>query len=339
VSRPPSVRIVVRQRVAALSAAIIGAGLLISVAGSASATPTPTLSEAQHKVTALESKLARLGQQFDAVQQQLQSTNQRLTLLDKQLSRYTSRFNVMRGEIARIAVTAYEEGNINSSMALLTSGDPQNILNQSSILQELSASNKAQIAAFASAAKQLEDTQRLELRTKAGIVQLRNSLRSRRAAMTKLVSQEKALVAKLTPAQQVATGTGGGSTTGSYNGPTSTQAEKAVAYAYAQLGCPYVYGGIGPCQSGFDCSGLTMQAWAAAGVSIPRTSYEQWGSLPHVSVSNMQPGDILVMLGAGHVGIYVGNGEMIHAPQTGENVQLVSISGWVMQNLDGVVRP
>jgi cell wall-associated NlpC family hydrolase len=170
-------------------------------------------------------------------------------------------------------------------------------------------------------------------------VQLRNSLRTRRAAMQKLVSQEKALVRKLTPAQQVATGIGGGSTTGTYTGPTSTQAEKAVAYAYAQLGCPYVYGGIGPCSQGFDCSGLTMEAWAAAGVSIPRTSYEQWGSLPHVSVSDMQPGDILVMLGAGHVGIYVGHGEMIHAPQAGQNVQLVSTSGWVMQNLDGVVRP
>jgi cell wall-associated NlpC family hydrolase len=340
VSRPPSVRTVVRQRIAALSAAIIGAGLLISVAGSAGAAPTPTLAQAEHKVTELQAKLGRLGQQFDAVQQQLQNTNQRLSLLDKQLGRYTTRFNVMRGEIARIAVTAYEEGNINSSVNLLSSGDPQQILNQSSILQELSASNKAQIAAFLTAAKQLEDTQRVELRTKAGIVQLRNSLRSRRAAMTKLVSQEKALVTKLTPVQQAAAGVGGGTSTPvQYTGPTSTQAGKAVAYAYAQLGCPYVYGGTGPCSQGFDCSGLTMEAWAAAGVSIPRTSYEQWGSLPHVSPSNMQPGDILVMLGAGHVGIYVGHGEMIHAPQPGQNVQLVSTSGWVMQNLDGVVRP
>jgi cell wall-associated NlpC family hydrolase len=119
----------------------------------------------------------------------------------------------------------------------------------------------------------------------------------------------------------------------------SGAAGKAVDYAYAQLGCPYVYGATGPCNSGFDCSGLMMEAWAAAGVSIPRTSYEDWGSLPHVSESAMQPGDILVFDGEGHVGMYVGGGELIDAPQTGMNVEKVPLAGWYSANLDGVVRP
>jgi cell wall-associated NlpC family hydrolase len=82
-----------------------------------------------------------------------------------------------------------------------------------------------------------------------------------------------------------------------------------------------------------------MSAWASAGVSIPRTSYEQWGSLPHVSTSSMQPGDIMVFNGAGHVGIYVGNNKLIDAPHTGAQVEVVSFSGWYQSTFMGAVRP
>ena len=117
-----------------------------------------------------------------------------------------------------------------------------------------------------------------------------------------------------------------GSTTPTYSGPTSTQAEKAVAFAYAQLGCPYVYGATGPCHSGFDCSGLAQAAWAYAGVAIPRDSYEQWAGLPHVSVSSIEPGDLLIYDGEGHVAIYVGGGYIIDAPRTGMDVEKIPMS-------------
>jgi cell wall-associated NlpC family hydrolase len=330
----------VRQRVAVASAAIIGAGLMFAVAGSAGATPTPTLSQAEHRVTQIQSRLDRLGQQYDAVKAQLASTKQRLKLVRKQLATYNLQFDKMQAEITRIAVTDYEDGSLNASLSLLTSGKPQEILNQSSILEELSASNNAQINQFLAAARQLEDTQRVEQRTESGIGQLASSLRHRTAAMNKVLAQEQALVQQLTPAQQVATGTGGGSSKPvKYTGPTSSQADKAVAFAYDQLGCPYVYGGTGPCDQGFDCSGLTMMSWAAAGVSIPRTSYEQWDELPHVSLSAVQPGDILVFLGAGHVGLYVGHNQYIQAPQPGQNVQLATFSGSSTPGIDGAVRP
>ena len=82
-----------------------------------------------------------------------------------------------------------------------------------------------------------------------------------------------------------------------------------------------------------------MSAWAAAGVSIPRTSEEQWAGLPHVSTSALEPGDILVFAGASHVAIYVGGGMLIDAPHTGLDVQKVALSGWFLDNLDGAVRP
>lgn len=105
---------------------------------------------------------------------------------------------------------------------------------------------------------------------------------------------------------------------------TSSVGAKVVAFAYAQLGKPYVWGATGP--NSFDCSGLTQSAYASAGVSIPRVTYDQLGSLPRVSKSSLQPGDIVGFYSGGHVGIYIGNGNVIHAPHTGDVVRIAALS-------------
>ncbi|MEL4503346.1 C40 family peptidase [Luteococcus sp. H91] len=114
----------------------------------------------------------------------------------------------------------------------------------------------------------------------------------------------------------------------------SSKAQAAVNFAYGAIGTPYVYGGNG--NGGYDCSGLTSAAWAAAGVSIPRTSYAQWSGLQNVSTSNLQPGDIVVFYGGGHVGIYVGDGQVIHASRPGKPVAKVSMN---TMPIAGAVRP
>jgi peptidoglycan DL-endopeptidase CwlO len=331
---------VVRQRAALVTALVFVGGLLLGVAGSAGATATPTIAQVQHKLNQLESKLERLDQQLDQAKQELDSTNQQLKLVYAQLKAGSREFDTMRAQVARIAVTAYEDGNLNTSIELLVSGNPQEILNQSSILLELSDVNNAQIGEFLSDARHLTATQELAKRTQLAILQMKANLQKRKATLNKLAQQEEQLLAELSPAQR--TGTGPGGTAGNpppYKGPTGTQADTAVQYAYNQVGCPYVYGGTGPCDDGFDCSGLTMEAWAHAGVSIPRTSYEQWDDLPHVSVSDMEPGDIMVFNDAGHVGIYVGDDKLIDAPQPGMDVELISFSGWYRETFDGAVRP
>jgi peptidoglycan DL-endopeptidase CwlO len=338
----PSVRRIVWQRVTAVAAVGCSALLLMGVlAGSAGAAPPPTLSQVRATLSKLQTQADQLGQQYDQVQQQLASTNQRLGVIDKQAAAYSLDFAAERKLIGEIAVTRYEDGNLNSSIALLASGNPQQVLNQSSILLELSATDNAQIGKFLADARQLNTTEILVQRTKAGIEQLDSTLHTQKESMDKLVSQEQTLLAQLTPAEQagVAPGSGGSSAPVQYTGPTGTQADAAVAFAYSKVGCPYVYGGTGPCSSGYDCSGLTQAAWAAAGISIPRTSYEQWDSLPHVAMSDLQPGDILVFNGAGHVAIYVGNNELIDAPHTGLDVELASLTGWYVSTLDGAVRP
>jgi cell wall-associated NlpC family hydrolase len=317
-------------------------GVLALTGGTAGAAPQPTVAQVRDKLTKLNTQADRLAAQFDQVQQELGSAGQRLRLVNREASRYQAQFDSMRTEIGKIAAAAYEGGNLNSSAALLTSGNPQQMLNQSSILTELSSVNSTQMHQFVAVARQLTATQQTARRAKSAIVALRNSLNKRRQALHKLISQQQALLAQLTPAQQVGTGpgtTGGTGGTGGtkYTGPTSTQAQKAVAFAYAQLGKPYVFGAAGP--NSFDCSGLTMSAWAAAGISIPRVSYDQISALPSVPLNALQPGDILGFAGNSHVAIYVGGNELIDAPHTGLNVEKVALSGWFAQELDAAVRP
>lgn len=330
------------RRCAAAGVAVLAAAALLTVAGSAGAQPQPTLTQAEAKLKQLTYKENWLVQRYDQASQDLSSARQRLGLVDREVSRDMTAVQGMRDQIAEIASNVYENGSMTSVAALLTSGDPQTLLSESAFLTHLSTDNYQQLQQFIQTDRQLTGAREMAKRTETAVAELQRQLGSQRSSLNKLIAQQKSLVSSLTPAQRAQTIPGGGSTSGGgggYHGPTGTQAEKAVAFAYDQLGCPYVYGGTGPCPDGFDCSGLTMEAWASAGVSIPRTSYGQ-ATLPAVSRSDLQPGDILEFAGDSHVGIYVGGGDLIDAPQPGMDVEKVPLSEtWYAENLDEIVQP
>ena len=103
------------------------------------------------------------------------------------------------------------------------------------------------------------------------------------------------------------------------------------------LGTPYVWGGASP--SGFDCSGLVMYVYAQVGVSLPHSSYAQYGYGSPVSRSDLQPGDLVFFDGLGHVGIYIGGDQFVHAPHTGDVVKISSLSeDWYAANYVGARR-
>jgi cell wall-associated NlpC family hydrolase len=106
--------------------------------------------------------------------------------------------------------------------------------------------------------------------------------------------------------------------------PVPTRAELAVRYALDAVGTPYRWGGESPL-SGFDCSGLVRWAYGRVGVDLPHSSYALYGEGRRVREGNMEPGDILFFEGLGHVGLYLGSGRMVHAPQTGRNVEIVRL--------------
>jgi cell wall-associated NlpC family hydrolase len=105
-----------------------------------------------------------------------------------------------------------------------------------------------------------------------------------------------------------------------------TLGQRAVKVALRAVGTPYSWGGVSP-SSGFDCSGLVYWAYGRLGISVPHSSYALYNVGRRVPRSRLRAGDILFFSGLGHVGIYVGRGRMVHAPQSGEDVKIVSLRG------------
>ncbi|MEW2549026.1 C40 family peptidase [Streptomyces sp. NPDC047002] len=119
------------------------------------------------------------------------------------------------------------------------------------------------------------------------------------------------------------------------NRAPSAAGARALAFATAQIGKPYVWGAAGP--DTYDCSGLTSQAWAAAGTPVPRTSQEQWRLLPHVPLADLRPGDLIVYYAdASHVAMYAGGGKIVQAPRPGRDVTLSEAGAMPVL---GAVRP
>jgi cell wall-associated NlpC family hydrolase len=319
------------------------AGGLALFATGAGAAPQPSVNQVQARINQLTSQFDKVSQQLDQAGQQLSAAQSRLSQVRLRLNHAHAQFQESQASMAQAAAAEFEDTGATSMAGVLTAGDPSLVLRQGALLQEMSGNRTAQTKQLLTDASQLAGVEQEMSRTESGIAGLKKQLTNHKTSLGKLIDQQKATLASLTVPQQqtVQTNSIGGGSTGttsaSYNGPTSTQAQKAVAFAYAQLGKPYQWGATGP--GSYDCSGLVQAAWAAAGVSIPRTTYAQWAALPHISTSALEPGDLLYFDGIGHVAIYVGGGDIIDAPQTGMDVQKIPLAGWYKSTLVGAARP
>jgi cell wall-associated NlpC family hydrolase len=169
----------------------------------------------------------------------------------------------------------------------------------------------------------------LQAQEAARQAELRRELQARIAAQQQQAPAQ-ALSSTVAP---VASSSGGSVSSGPAPPPTHSS---VVAIAEQYLGVPYRWGGASP--SGFDCSGLVMYVFAQVGVSLPHSSYSQYGMGSPVSRDQLQPGDLVFFDGLGHVGIYVGGGQFIHAPHTGDVVRISSLSGWYSSSYVGARR-
>jgi peptidoglycan DL-endopeptidase CwlO len=333
------------RRGVAIATGLVAIGGLAVFASVAGASPQPTVAQVQAQVNQLTSQYDKVTEQLDQVGEQLSAAQTRLAQVRTAVNHANAEFRAAQTTVAQIAAATFEDTGATSIAGVLTSGDPSVVLQQGSLLMALSGNRNAETTQLLTDASQLAGVEQEQQRTESGIAALKTQLADHKNSLGKLIATEQTTLDSLTVPQQQTVksntiGANGSTQKVAYTGPTGSQADRAVAFAYAQLGCPYVYGGTGPCQMGFDCSGLAQAAWGAAGVAIPRDSYEQWAELPHVSLSSIEPGDLLIYNGEGHVAIYVGNGYIIDAPQTGMDVEKIPMSTpWYADNLDGVVRP
>ena len=329
------------RRGVALSAGLVMAGGLAVFASGAGAAPQPTVSQVQAKINQLTSQFDKVSEQLDQASQQLSAAQTKLSQVRVRLNHANAQFQAAQSNMAATAAAAFEDTGVTSIAGVLTSGDPSVVLQQGSLLMELSGNRSAQTKQLLTDASQLAGVEQEVSRTETGVAGLKRQLSDHKSSLGKLIDTQKATLASLTVPQQQTVQTNsigaGGTTSATYSGTTSTQGGKAVAFAYDQLGKPYQWGATGP--GSYDCSGLAQAAWAAAGVSIPRTTYAQWAALPHISTSALEPGDLLYFDGIGHVAIYVGGGDIIDAPQTGMDVQKIPLAGWYKSTLVGAARP
>lgn len=343
----------VRRSVAIGAAVVLAGGIAAGAAQAAGAQPQPTVSQVQAEVNADTSKYDQISEQYDAAASQLSQANSRLAQVNKEMAADRQRYDSSRQKVVQIADASYEDQGQTSMAGLITNGNPSQVLDEASMIVEIAGQRNDEAQAFLDDAQQLTSAQQEQKRTQQGIAQVTAQRLKEKNEAQQALANEKAQLDTLTQAEQqkVESETlGGGSTSSSGSSGSTTvtavtgtgDAAKAVAFdlEMAQDACPYVYGATGPCSAGFDCSGLQQAAWAAAGVSIPRDTYQQWAALPHVSMSDLQPGDLIYYDGEGHVAMYVGNGMIVDAPQTGQDVtERPMDTSWYAENEDGAVQP
>jgi peptidoglycan DL-endopeptidase CwlO len=191
---------------------------------------------------------------------------------------------------------------------------------------------RVRAAAKAHIASQLGHEKRLYSSIKGEIAHLIAMQRARQLQLARAAQARLAVYQDTNPGLGVPTDPDSGFTTA-----PPTQYSGVVGIAMQYLGVPYVWGGATP--SGFDCSGFVMYVYAQMGVSLPHYTGAQWGMGVPVAESDLEPGDLVFFDGLGHVGIYVGGGEFIHSPHTGDVVRIDSLSeGWYASTYDGARR-
>ncbi|MFC8452402.1 NlpC/P60 family protein [Kitasatospora sp. NPDC057223] len=238
---------------------------------------------------------------------------------------------------AQLAAAQYRNGSASAYAELLLSEDPYEAVTIAELLAEASRSqsafldhlkaDRATLTVLQKLAEDaLKDSQSLVVQQDAAKAAVAAELNSVEQLVASLTGAQRTELAQLEKVQAdeaqlafLASGAlGQGERTPSQAGRT------AVAWALAQLGKPYVWGGAGP--DVFDCSGLTSQAWLHAGKPIPRTSQEQWAQLQHVPLNQMRPGDLVIYFaGATHVAMYIGGGLVVQAPRPGAVIKVSPI--------------
>ncbi|MFE6550966.1 NlpC/P60 family protein [Streptomyces sp. NPDC057746] len=328
-----------RARVTVLTTAAAAAVVLSAQAANAAPSAKPSKDEVKSKVDKLYEEAEKATEAYDGAKEKQDKLEKDISTLQDKVARGQDELNQLRDGIGTMASAQYRSGSIDPSIQLFLSADPDDYLDKASTLDQLSgqqveALKKIQEKQRELAQERQEATDKLKdlasTRTELGKKkkEVQGKLADAQKLLNSLTAQERAaLQADQDRASR-------DSMRNALNGSTASASGRAgAAFAAAQsvIGSPYVYGASGP--SSFDCSGLTSWAYAQAGVSIPRTSQAQANAGTRIySQSDLKVGDLVLFYGdLHHIGLYAGNGQVLHAPHTGASVRYESIGNMPFQ--------
>jgi cell wall-associated NlpC family hydrolase len=300
--------------------------------GSGQAVPKPSLDEVKRQVAALDHQAEIASEQYNEAQGKLRSLEQRLAQYQAIVQKQQAKVAVLQQSMGAIAAAQYRSGGMDQTLQLLLSENPERFLQQASSLSQLSDRQAESLEKIRDERRELAKDKLSASQQLAELEATRNELAKRKAEVEKNLQKAQRLLNSLSEADrnrlqssQRASRDSDREEAPSYSGPASGRAAAAVRFAYAQIGDAYVFGADGP--NAWDCSGLTMMAWRQAGVSLSHSSRAQINEGRRVSKSNLQPGDLVFFYSPiSHVGIYIGNGKMIHAPNSRSHVKIAPIS-------------
>ncbi|HYH34470.1 MAG TPA: NlpC/P60 family protein [Nocardioides sp.] len=308
---------------------------------------TPGTAQADPEIDDVQNRVDRLYHEAEVAQEryhdaelELQELQRDLDSLEADQARQDDRLDVVRDQVRDSVIRQYQGESLSAVGQVFVSEEPRAFLDQLATMTSYSDLQSQLFTSYSREAKALDLRRDATERRLSDIAEIEDRLEHEKSVVEEKLAEAKELLSRLeaeereqleerqtvsrsAPAPAVA------------DVPASGRAGAAVQFALAQVGDAYVYGAAGP--DAYDCSGLTMAAWAAAGVGLPHSSSAQYGSGPQVSASALQPGDLVFYYSPiSHVGMYIGNGQIVHAanPSTG-----VQVTGLYSMPFSGAVRP
>ncbi|PKW07306.1 Cell wall-associated hydrolase, NlpC family [Streptomyces sp. 1222.5] len=328
-----------RTRVTVLTTAAAAAVALS--ANAANAAPSEKLSkdEVKAKVDKLYEQAEQATEKYNGAKEKQQKLQKEISTVQDDVARGQQELNKLRDGLGSLATAQYRSGGIDPSVQLLLSSNPDDYLDKASTLDQLSSQQVDALKKIqdkqrelaqerAEAAEKLKDLSSTRTQLEEKKKEVQGKLAEAQKLLNTLTAKEKA---ELAAKQERANRSSSDRVDLGDAPPASGRASAAFSAAQSKIGTPYVYGATGP--SSFDCSGLTSWAYGQAGVSIPRTSEAQanYGTRVY-SQSDLKVGDLVFFYGdLHHVGLYAGNGQVLHAPHTGAVVRYEAIGNMPFQ--------
>jgi cell wall-associated NlpC family hydrolase len=316
------------RRISAIAAAGTCCLIALLPISAAHAEPEPSVKKLKTEAEDLGNRLEQLTEQYNGLRIRLQQSQRAAKAAAENTRRQERALESVREQVGSLAATSYMNGGADPAVAFLGSQDPQALLDQASTLHYFAVQNGTKAQALIQAMQAAQRARKAADDRAAQVRTIRASLDKQRSKVEKLYERARGKLFKKAPAQAVKLPPVAGSGKGL----------EALRHALTQLGVPYSWGGgtaSGPSYGiahgagikGFDCSGLTMYAYAQVGIKLPHYTGAQWNAGVHVSRDQLQAGDLVFFYAdRHHMGMFIGAGKMVHAPQTGDNVKISSIN-------------